>query len=356
MISQILIALQLCTIATVLAQSSYRTANAPIAFNPSVFIANEINATIKQVDHFWTDHKLKHGKTFASPTEETLRRAAFAKTHHKIVEHNKLYKEGKVGYFLVHNEMSDWTEEENSRLFGFNSSMVDTTNLKVNMSELLRDRSKNAYIKNANGAGFDWRNTKNAVTSVKTQNPCQSCWAFAAVGAIEGRLKNGVDLSVQQLVDCVGQGGCRYPGSPTNALRYVINAGGISTWSDNRYAGSDTGCRTNPSRSYKIRNFGEVRGEQGLKMALEGQGPLAICFFAEDYLSRNYGGGVIDNPGCPKTTNHCVLVVGWGTNDRGQYWILKNSWGTKWGQNGYFFIKKGVNQCGMEQYATYPTL
>jgi cathepsin H len=211
---------------------------------------------------------------------------------------------------------------------------------------------------------FDWRD-KGKVTAVKNQGSCGSCWAFSTIGAVESALsiKSGqapATYSEQQLVDCA-QGfknmGCR-GGLPSQAFQYIMWQGGIATSQAYPYTGRDGKCRYNTSMpSAKIRD--EVNITQGneneLIDAIRTKGPVSVAYQVSGDF-RSYKSGVYDSTQCrkgPMDVNHAVLATGTGATDK-PYYIIKNSWGTSFGIQGYFWMVRGKNMCGVATCASYP--
>lgn len=216
-------------------------------------------------------------------------------------------------------------------------------------------------------ANFDWRE-HGAVTLVKNQGLCGACWAFTTTGAIEGAhfVATGklVNLSEQQLVDCDKKcdptdkkscdSGCR-GGLMTNAYEYVMEAGGLMTAADYPYKGTVGQCNFNKNKvAVKVENFSTVSlDEDQIAANLVKYGPLAVGLNAA--FMQTYVGGV----SCPllcskKFVNHGVLLVGYQESGftplrltNKPYWILKNSWGPRWGEQGFYKLCRGLGECGM---------
>lgn len=207
-------------------------------------------------------------------------------------------------------------------------------------------------------AAVDWR-TKGAVTPVKDQGQCGSCWAFSATEAIESFsfLKHGTlnELSPQQITSCDKvDSGCN-GGWPYRAYSYVKTANGLESESDYPYtsgSGQTGTCKyvsskvvsgTSPSGYTSV-----AKSESQLQTALN-VGPVSICLAADAF--QTYRGGILQS--CPGSVDHCVQGVGYDTG--ANYWIVRNSWGTSWGEQGYIRIAMGKDLCQISQYATFPT-
>jgi len=213
----------------------------------------------------------------------------------------------------------------------------------------------------------DWRE-QGAVCPIKNQGSCGSCWAFSAVGALEGayEIKTGnlVCFSEQQLVDCAK--GIHYPGFGCNG-GYMDSA--FHYWKTNSamtednypYKGKDQTCSYDESKGIvNVPSFVFVKPKDynALMGAIVGQ-PVSTGIQANKPVFQSYISGVIDSPNCGTNLDHGVLLVGYG-NDDGDYYILKNSWGVTWGEKGYFRIRnqrlndQGI--CGVQMEPSYPVL
>jgi len=213
---------------------------------------------------------------------------------------------------------------------------------------------------------FDW-NDKGAVTPVKDQGQCGSCWAFSATGNMEGQWflagHTLTSLSEQNLVDCDHEcldpndcdAGCE-GGLQPNAFNYVIKTGGIDTEDSYPYTAEDGTCSFKSNTiGAKISNWTFISKDEDQAQAyMVEHGPLSVAVDAT--IWQFYIDGVI-TVGCGTSLDHGVLIVGYGneTDIWGQqitYWTIKNSWGADWGYNGYVYIEQGTGCCGVDQYIT----
>ncbi|CAN4084195.1 unnamed protein product [Withania somnifera] len=214
---------------------------------------------------------------------------------------------------------------------------------------------------------MDWRK-KGAVTPIKDQKDCGCCWAFSAVAAMESlhQLKTGklISLSEQELVDCDVQGedqGCS-GGLLDTAFEFIVKNKGLTTESNYPYEGADGVCNKKKSAvsAAKITGYEDVpaNNEKALLQAVANQ-PVSVAIDGSSFDFQFYSSGVFSGS-CSTWLNHAVTAVGYGaTSDGTKYWIIKNSWGSKWGDNGYIHMKRDVDEkeglCGLAMKASYPT-
>jgi C1A family cysteine protease len=258
-------------------------------------------------------------------------------------------------YTLGLNEFADMTRQE------FYSAMTGLLPEQLVLKAKNRAHATKLEAPVAPLDAVDWRQ-KGAVTPVKNQGQCGSCWAFSTTGAVEGllKIKTGTltSLSEQQLVDCAGSAGNQ--GCNGGLMDYGftwISKNGICTENDYRYAGRDQSCKKGckPVQGSKISGYKDVDqgSESQLQTALSQQ-PVSVAIEADQSAFQFYSGGVF-SAACGTQLDHGVLAVGYGQQGSQGYWIVKNSWGTSWGEQGYIRMVQGKNECGIALAASYPT-
>ena len=249
------------------------------------------------------------------------------------------------------------------------------TYLNLNYDAMAVANFEPVSVKSTNAApsSYDWRN-QGRVSPIKNQASCGSCWAFATVANLEGLYyaNKGVmkTFSEQMLVDCDTQdSGCN-GGLMQYAFNWLKSNGGIMYDSDYPYVGSEQTCKSDKTKyaDFKVTGYKKLGStwstwscvdEDEIKEFLYETGPLAVALNA-DYLS-SYTGGIVDytSSKCPYSgINHAVTMVGYGTDASSSmdYWIVKNSWGSDWGESGYFRIRRGNGTCGINCYITTATV
>ena len=291
-------------------------------------------------------------KSYQSDDEE-LRRNTIWQANKKYIEaHNT--NADKFGFELGMNGLGDMESHEVVAML--NGYMYE-----------MKNSSSNVFTYNPNiemAASVDWRE-KGAVTEVKNQGQCGSCWSFSTTGSLEGQhfLKKGelVSLSEQNLMDCsthYGNHGCK-GGLMDNAFRYIEANDGIDTEASYPYQAHDEFCR------FKRADVGATcsgyvdiprRDERALTQAVQTIGPISVAIDASKKTFHYYKRGVYYDPLCSSTKlDHGVLAVGYGTEEGQDYYIVKNSWGPSWGMEGYVLMSRNKeNNCGIATQASYP--
>lgn len=275
-----------------------------------------------------------HQKSYKDAAEYTYRQSVFQQNLALINSHNSDLSQT---YTLGLTQFADITPEEFKEIYLTGLLEVQPRNNNENL--LLGTEGRL-------GADIDWV-SKGFTTPVKNQGQCGSCWAFSATGAMEGLSKargNLQSFSEQQLVDCsTGEGnmGCN-GGLMDSAFNYVIK-NGITSESAYPYTAKDGSCRITGG-AFKISSFVDINNCNALATALTGQ-VVSVAVDASRWSL--YSGGVFNS--CGTSLNHGVTLV--GSSD--QFWSVKNSWGTGWGEAGFIRLARG-NTCGICNMASYP--
>jgi len=290
-------------------------------------------------------------KSYHSKQEYEYRLSVYKFNLDYVENHNRQ----NLGFTLAMNQFADLTSKEFGKLYL--STVINSTN-KPKTNEIY---THNPLDEMANDV--DWR-TKRAVTGIKNQGQCGSCWAFATTCAIEGAwaIKYGklVSLSEQNLVDCsssFGNQGCN-GGEMDYAYLYVIANKGIDTEYSYPYTAQDGTCVFNKATiGALISNYKDIDAdEKSLQSAVFNIGPIACAVDAAHTSFQMYSSGIYYEPSCSSTQlDHGVNVVGYGSENGKDYYIVKNMWGTSWGMQGYIWMARNkFDNCGIATDASYP--
>jgi C1A family cysteine protease len=345
--------MQLCLLfalfANVFADDSLRG-----SYQQSHIDADEINNI--EVFHWkeFSNFQDRFRKHYSTLEELEQRFAIFRANFVEILIHNADLTQN---FTMGVNQFTDLTAEEFKSLY--------VSGLKTEVGSY----GCKTYSSSASGApsSVDWRNN-GAVTSVKDQGQCGSCWSFSSTGAIEGAwaISKGqlVDLSEQELVDCAtgisyGSHGCN-GGQMEGAFKFVIENGQCSL-SSYPYTAKDGSCKKcSPLAHITSCSVVKPNDQISLKAAVAQQ-PVAVAISADTKIFQSYSGGVITSSSCYTSLNHGVLAVGYGSENGQDYWLVKNSWGESWGLNGYVKIGRSESTndagvCGIGMDPSFPTV
>ena len=294
----------------------------------------------------YIEHLSKFNKQYLSMAEFEARLEHFAKADAIVEEHNAQ----NSTYFLRHNILSDLTEEERAQYRG----KLPSENVEFRNTTSLNTDSLPSSV--------DWRGT--AVNSIQDQAQCGSCWAFSATCALEGAhyIATGKleKFAEQQLVDCDSQcygcgGGWAYAG-----FVYWESTPAILK-SDYAYTARDGTCKVGQVAATETVVTGYTwvtpKSSSAAKAAIAQQ-PVSVAIEADQYVFQLYGGGVFDNTSCGTYLDHAVALVGYGSENGQDYFILRNSWGTSWGDEGYMKIADvgdSAGICGVLSEPVWPT-
>merc|ERR1712002_861623 len=317
----------------------------------------------RDLDEQWQAFKTKYAKEYTDEIE-LAKREAWEDNYHFMEEHNAAYKKGLKTYEVGENEFNDLSHAE----------FVNMMN-GLHYSE--SDRKANPIFSPNNLQNLpeevDWR-PKGFVTPIKNQKMCGSCWAFSTTGSLEGatfnKTKKLVSLSEQNLVDCSmkeGNHGC-FGGLMDFAFKYIKDNNGIDTEESYPYT-----AKTGKERLFKASTIGATLSswtdikkgsEVDLAAAVAVVGPISVGIDAGHRGFQMYRRGIYYEKQCSSVhLDHGVLAVGYGAkkhDDNGKkdkFWIVKNSWGTTWGDKGYINMAKDVkNMCGIATAASFPVV
>ncbi|KAL4569788.1 hypothetical protein LXL04_025431 [Taraxacum kok-saghyz] len=297
----------------------------------------------------------RYGRVYKDADEKEQRSKIFQKNVHYIESSNNLMNKG---YKLAVNEFADLTNQE-----------FTSTRNRFKAHECSSSSPSAFMYENVTSVptSMDWR-TKGAVTPIKDQGQCGCCWAFSAVGAMEGitQLKTGklISLSEQELVDCDTSGvdqGCD-GGLMDDAFDFILKNKGLTTETNYPYKGVDGTCNNNEASNNAATITGHedvpANSESALLKAVASQ-PISVAIDASGSDFQFYSSGVFTGE-CGTELDHGVTAVGYGENAEGtKYWLVKNSWGTSWGEEGYIMMQRDVDAkeglCGIAMQASYPT-
>jgi len=337
-----------------------------------------IGAATASSDFEWLAWKQQHGKTY-SGVEETNRYSIFARNRVHIQKHNQAAAAGEHTFTLGLNKFADLTVDEFETLYTFPKPQI--LGAQYQCPEQYASDMTNADLP----AAYDWRDASLndlglvAVTAVKDQGSCGSCWTFGATGTMEGGLcmqqqfdcTTWPGLSEEELVDCASYNqtflgtynnhGCN-GGEQSNGIRWVYLNGGITDEASYPYTATNGNCQVPaPVATTTDEICGTTSYDRSsdnlatlLAAATVEKGPVTIGIDAGGIEFQLYSGGVYSSNSCSgNRINHAVLEVGFGSLDGMPYWIVKNSWGTAWGDKGYILVERGVDMCGVERDTQY---
>ena len=302
---------------------------------------------LSAIDFKFISHVATHNLSWATVEEFNARKALFVAADAEIERINA--QPGNT-FTVGHNHMSHWSPMERKRLLGFREWTSE----------------EDAIVENntPNAASVNWVDA-GAVTPVKNQGQCGSCWSFSSTGALEGadKIKNGTlrSFSEQQLVDCdhVGSAGCN-GGSMAGAF-YWYKSNKAELEADYGYT-AVTGTCHQTDYTGVVEDTGYVQVAQSSSSALMASieaAPTSVAIEADKMAFQAYTGGILNSAECGTQLDHGVLAVGYGTDNGQAYYLVKNSWGASWGDNGYVKIANngdGSGICGIQLGAVRPSM
>ncbi|XP_065880612.1 zingipain-2 [Euphorbia lathyris] len=319
-----------------------------------LFFSSFSSSSSSDISHLFETWTKEHGKIYASQEEKLHRLRVFEDNYEFVRNHNS---HTDSSYTLSLNAFADLTHHE------FKTSRLGLSASSPFLNLGRRNQSMPDFVGDVPDS-IDWRK-EGAVTKVKDQGNCGACWSFSATGAIEGinRIFTGslVSLSEQELVDCDKSfnEGCD-GGLMDYAFQFVIDNNGIDTEDDYPYQGRQKSCDKSKLQRHvvTIDGYADVppNNEKALLKAVATQ-PVSVGICGSERAFQLYSKGIFTGP-CSTSLDHAVLIVGYGSENGVDYWIIKNSWGTSWGLNGYIHMLRNSGSspgiCGINMLASYP--
>lgn len=327
-----------------------------ILFLTNVF-GSSLRGLLEESNHWkeFTIFQERFEKQYSSLEELESRFSIFRKNFIEIQYHNSIIGQN---FTMGVNQFTDLTPEEFKEKYITGLPKVEVGSYGCKSF---------ANIAASAPSSIDWR-TKGAVTSVKDQGQCGSCWTFSATGAVEGAwaIAKGqlIDLSEQELVDCAtginyGSHGCN-GGQMEGAFKYIISNGQCSL-SSYPYKAVDGNCQKCSAVAH-ITSCSDVKpnDQLSLKAAVANQ-PVAIAIEADTRYFQSYSSGILTSSSCGTTLDHGVLIVGYGEENGIKYWLVKNSWSSSWGDKGYVKIARSESTndpgiCGIAMDPSFPSV
>jgi len=290
----------------------------------------------EEYNHFWN-------KTHCNAAQKQERFENFIVNAKKIAQGNAATAKAGKGASFGLGKFSDWSREEFLQLNGFRP---------VKPLVLSNKRS----VEQAPSGAIDWV-AKGMTTPIKDQGQCGSCWAFSTTETVESANliagKTVVPGAPQEIVDCdSSDSGCN-GGDPQEALGWVKQQGGLDAESCYPYTAEDGSCASsNCQPVYTVSTVTPIGQDESTIYQALGSGPMSICCDAEAW--QNYNGGVLTAAQCGSNVDHAIQLTGYSP-DQGGYWIVRNSWGASWGENGFIYLSYGENTCAITSEVTAAT-
>ena len=297
-------------------------------------------------DFGFIKHVAEHNLSYATVEEFNARKEIYAAKDALIAEINA----DPANTFTVgHNQFSTWTDSEYKRILGYKPWSQNVIEVEDGVPT---------------ADSVNWV-TAGAVTGVKNQGSCGSCWSFSSTGAMEGAwfIKSGnlLSLSEQELVDCdhLGSNGCN-GGSMEGAFEWY-KSNKTELESDYGYTAKNGTCKeTSYTGQFNSTGYKTVTANSSSALMASIQtGPTSVAIEADKRTFQSYTSGILNSSLCGTNLDHGVLAVGYGTENGQAYYLVKNSWGTSWGDNGYVKIANngdGAGICGIQMAAVRPTV
>ena len=305
---------------------------------------NSILRSPKETLQLYSDFKSKESLQFGL-NEDRMRFRLFRKNAQFVADANSM---GDSAVFAL-NFFSAMTTGERQQYLGLNVTGHEA-NPTFSASAGFQAPAEKLWVK------------EGAVTAIKNQGACGSCWTFGAVGGLETRYQQMSgklrDFAEQEYLDCVYEGsrdGCG-SGWPDDCYDYSKNAGGrLASTANYGYTASDSSCRgsSKPDAmvAYKITGYTSVGSSESANIEALATGSLSVAFEVTNYFHQ-YSSGILRDTTCTGPPNHAVTAVGYNSN----FVLVKNSWGGNWGDHGFVKFSRYYGNCGLFKFSSYPRL
>ena len=334
--------------------------NVRVQLHVPMFRITSVASAETDIFNYFDEFLIQYGKEY-TPEEYDMRKEIFEENVRKV---NEINAQGNT-YTLEINEFADLSRDEfRSSHFGMKHAVVrDFLGAEQKPASYL---GRHVYSGAPVPESVDWDHL-GAVTKVKDQGQCGSCYAFSATGALEGRIEivtgKLLSLSEQQIVDCSaenGNQGCE--GGLMDFVFQYVSDNGICSEEDYGYLAEKhdacSACNSPIVPAHEVTGYMDVHPKDVMAlMEALAEGPVSVAIEADETIFQFYKGGVLTGK-CGSNLDHGVLAVGYGKDASGQeFWKVKNSWGEKWGDHGYIYLsksEKGPGECGILLQASYP--
>ncbi|XP_078150063.1 senescence-specific cysteine protease SAG39-like [Carex rostrata] len=321
----------------------------------SLTVATDLSTVEMPMSARYEKWMAQYGLVYKDAEEKAHRFEIFKANAEYVLSVNR---EGNRTYRLGLNRFADLTNEEfKASYLGFKpkpSAVKEETKVEQPFTYANLDNMPSE---------MDWRD-HGAVTGVKNQNPCGSCWAFSSVAVIESivKIKTGqlMSLSEQEVLDCTGKGSCQ-GGNMEEAYKFVIRNGGLTTESNYPYTKKQGLCNSKrmSASAATISGYQMVQNSEAALLNAVANQPVSVALEGSGKDFQFYKGGLFTGY-CGNKLDHAVAVVGYGSSAGTNYWLVKNSWGSDWGEAGYMQMQRDIGSdgglCGITLYASYPTV
>jgi C1A family cysteine protease len=311
----------------------------------------------KHAVKLWDIYKNYYNQTYSTSEEDEKRSKNFIETLSFITKTNDPLKRKPNLYRLGLNQFASMDFEELIKhytgvLVPDKLEMIKSGKPVFNRHNLTSTRRKILPTH------VDYRPYMNAI---ENQGGCSSCYAFASLATVEGtyalKKQQRINLSKQQIIDCVSQNQCQ-PWFVHLTLDYIKQHHGLAIARSYPYQAAQNTCKSKSKSTGAIIDYGLVQpnDEEAMKLALNTFGPLAVRIGITKRF-ETYRDGILDIPSCSTKDGHAVVIVGYGTEHGEDYWLVRNSWGTGWGDKGYFKMARNKNNmCGIASWVYYVTV